>query len=144
MKTEYPASADRSFIPVIFLNELGTHGHQHRKAMRIVTNPDSRWNLGAICLRHGCLDLKGKDNRVDRYLIGEIAQAGGSFTKERGYYKSRRSATHCWAGVGYQAGVDFGSVDAAISYLKQYFDVRACPGNKTFTNARLLHLQSFS
>lgn len=105
--------------------------HENDKAITFKERCDNRWNLGWLCWRHGQLDLKvnGAPN-VDRYLIGEIADAGGNFTTEQGYTENTASKTHCCEGAGYQGGVLFGSVEDAVKYLKQYFSVQACPGNR--------------
>jgi len=104
--------------------------HKNDTAITLKEVCGSRWNLGWICRKHGCLDLKlpNQPNLV-RYLIGEIALQGGNFTAEAGYYFSVAGSTHHHGGSGYQGGVNFGNEAAALRYLKKYFNVIACAGN---------------
>jgi hypothetical protein len=87
-------------------------------------------NEGIICLHkkpHIWLQNQ-RSNR--RYLVGEIAAAGGNFTNEAGYTAAPGGVPNCGVGgSNYQGGVLFGSVEDAVKYLKRYFDIRACPGN---------------
>ena len=129
-----PASSGQK--PVILLNELSSkNGKPHKSALRLVSDCESKHNLGAICHPHSCLDAK-KD------LMDMIAQNGGDFRNAgpicRGHSLSPgkpkpQGETCCWAGSGYEAGVHFNSREAAVRYLKQYFEVRACDGNLQFT-----------
>lgn len=90
-----------------------------------------RHNEGMICLHkkpHIWLQNQ-RSNR--RYLVGEIAAAGGNFTTEAGYIAAPGGVPNCGVGgSNYQGGVFFGSVEDAVKYLKQYFSIRACPGNQ--------------
>ena len=105
--------------------------HKNDEAITFKDSCDTRWNLGWLCWRHGQLDLKVNGApHVNRYLFGEIAEAGGHFGNEQGYTENFAPQTHCCGGQGYQGGVRFGSVDDAVKYLKRYFSVQACPGNR--------------
>lgn len=88
-------------------------------------------NEGMICL-HGNPHIWLKNQKPNRrYLIGEIAAAGGLFTNEAGYIAAPGGVPQCGVGgTNYQGGVSFGSVKDAVKYLKPYFSVQACPGNR--------------
>lgn len=118
----------------IFLSE------HHRRDLAVTLKEDcsSRYNLGWICRRHGWLNLKGSGRRgLTRHLITEIASQGGNFTNVKGYKTSESGYTHCMGGTGYQAGAPFASVDSALHYLKQFYPLKACKGNKTLTQQHL-------
>jgi hypothetical protein len=105
--------------------------HQNDAAITFKERCDTRWNIGWACWDHGQVDLKVNGAyQANRYLIGEIADAGGDFLTEPGYTEESAPETHCCSGSQYQGGVPFGSVQAAIRYLKQYFDIIACPNNR--------------
>ena len=113
--------------PTIYLCQ----NHEHDNALTLKQNCNSDYNSGWICRAHGCLDLKQSGARGNHhYLIGEISAQEGNFTGHSEYYDSDGGQTHCMGGVGYFGGVNFGSVEAAISYLKTYFDLVACPKNQ--------------
>jgi hypothetical protein len=125
----------------IYLKETDSFGKKHKHALRIVGDCGSRWNLGAICWEHFCLDLQNNKCKGGRYLVGEIAAQGGNFLAEkprcRVDTKCRPSPringeTCCWSGSAYEAGVQFESMEAAIKYLKKYFTVKACDGNSKY------------
>jgi hypothetical protein len=127
----------------IYLKETNRLGKKHKHALRIVNDCNSPWNLGAICYGHFCLDLQNMKCKGGRYLIGEIAAhpKKGNFlaTTPRCRVKgvcppSPRTigASCCWGGSAYEAGVHFVSMAAAVKYLKDYFNVRACPANTTY------------
>ena len=111
------------------------------KVIRIKGQCGDRWNLGAICIKHAVLDLQNQRCRGKRYLIGEIAPRG-NFTSLPGYKAAKNGATHCWSGSAYEGGAPFHSigkggipsptVGLAVKYLKKYFEVIACPENKTY------------
>ncbi len=135
----------------IWLNELNGHnGAPHRSALRILDEDRlAAPNIGAICRRHGCLDLKLVD-RSPRFLIGEIAASTivgvglVPFPTDPRHYQAQGEATHCWAGTGYEGGLDFGAatlqpeklrLQKAVAYLKKFFEVTACVGNLLFNQA---------
>lgn len=105
---------------------------KHRFALTIKNTCGSHWNIGAICYAHANLDLQNAKCKGKRYLIGEIAVKGGNFTALHGYHPATSGATHCWSGSAYQGGVPFGTIGAAVKYLKQYFKVCACPKNTIY------------
>ena len=102
--------------------------------LRIISSCDEHRNDGMICLfnDHGHIWLKEQD-RSPRYLIGEIHQAGGNFLEEPTYIGLDGMNVRCVGGVGYEGGIRSGTADDAVRYLKQYFDVRACPDSQRFT-----------
>jgi hypothetical protein len=107
--------------------------HKTDQAVTLKEECNSHWNLGWICRGHGQLDFKRRNAwGVTRYLIGEIAAAGGNALGHPHYRPSGGYTCH-QGGVGYQGGIRFGSVANAVRYLKQYFDVVACPCNQTET-----------
>ena len=138
--------------PEIWLNDQnGKTGELHERALRILAEDRLKArNIGAICRKHGCLDLK-LNGRSPRFLIGEIGTyaIGGvglvAFpTDPRHYLPPTFEATHCWAGNGYEGGLDFGAatlqpeklrLQKAVAYLKAFFAVRACVGNTQFDQA---------
>ena len=108
--------------------------------LKIVDSCGSVHNDGLICLPPHCnrvhIWLKNAD-ASPRYLIGEIAATGGNFTDvAQGYEESKNGGT-CVTGTNYQGGRAFDSVEAAIKYLKTYFIVRGCRGNKTWTDEKI-------
>jgi len=123
----------------IYLSDANSKtGQQHQWAIRIMNDPDWRTpkNLGAICLKHHCLDLKSND-RSPRYLIEELGgvqafQKAGPICRVHGICPDGDrpdGKTCCWSGSGYEAGVHFDSIEDAVRYLKGHFDVRVCDGN---------------
>lgn len=139
---------DGQNVSPIYLNEIDNNGQRHKHALRIVNSCDDRWNLGAICWKHNCLDLQSSGCKAGRYLIGEIAVQDGGFLREtprcripggifhgRGHTPRVSGETCCWGGSSYEAGVHFESIGAAVHYLKKYFDVRACGNNVTYDQA---------
>jgi hypothetical protein len=105
---------------------------KHRFALTIKARCEVRWNLGAICYSHTRLDLQNMKCKGGRYLIGEIATAGGNFTGLPGYKPANQGASHCWSGSAYQGGAPFKSIGAAVKYLKLFFPVCACQGNARY------------
>lgn len=133
---------------VIWLNDRNSgDGMLHESAIRVLAEDKLKArNIGAICRKHGCLDLK-TNRRSPRFLIREIGNyAVGrklvSFLTDPRYYNPpRNKATHCWGGVGYEGGLDFSAarlqteaqrLKPAVTYLKAFFEVRACAGNRQF------------
>ena len=116
--------------PIVYLCQ----NHKNAIALTIKDECGSRWNLAWICRGHGCLNFKLPNvPNVNRYLIGEIALAGGDVIQHADYVEAIGGATCHNGGVGYQGYIRLGSVEAAVRYLKQYFTVVACPGNATAT-----------
>ena len=124
---------------VIFLNEQSRRGGPHNFALRIVAACGDKMNLGAICKKHNCLD-------AHQELVDMIKSAGGNLMGETPRCRvagicptgvRRPGSTCCWNGSGYVAGVHFDSTESAVRYLKRYFDVRACSGNKTWDAATI-------
>ncbi len=104
--------------------------------LKITSECNEVRNDGMICFTHGHIWLKNQ-GRSPRYLIGEINQAGGNFLEEPGYIGLDGILKPCVGGTGYQAGRKLGTVEDAVRYLKQYFDVRACPENKDYAQVRI-------
>ncbi len=128
----------------IYLDELQRDGETfHNRAIRIVGNCGAQQNLAAICRAHGHLDLKAEDNTA-RYLIGEIKAQGVNILISSLFKTASNGATHCWAGVGYEGRIEFGSISKSISFLKKFFDVKACMGNKEITQEFIDGLPVFS
>lgn len=92
-----------------------------------------------ICYKHGHIWLKNQ-GASPRYLICEIAGAGGDFEQEDGYIRLAPGQWPCVGGPNYQGGVPFGATGAAIRYLKRYFVVRACRGNRVWTDNAIRRL----
>lgn len=112
--------------PVIYLYA----GQEHDRALALRNQCEAKRNDGWICRAHNVLSLK-INGRSPRYLIGEIAASGGNFRMEPGYVPSTNEKTHCMGGCGYEGHLDFASLEEAVGYLKQYFDIKACPCNTT-------------
>lgn len=136
---------------IIWLNDRNSQtGQIHESALRVLAEDNlTADNIGAICRKHGCLDLK-QDRRSPRFLIREIGNYAVdgrlvSFpTDPRHYNPPGGEATHCWGGVGYEGGLDFSAaylqteelrLRPAVAYLKAFFEVRACSGNLQFNQA---------
>lgn len=139
---------DRNNKTKIWLCDQNRHnGDLHRSAIRILTKNDHTIeNDGAICLRHGFLDLKLKD-KSPHFLIADIGNynIGGalhavSFTTDPQHNPAIHEQTHCWGGVGYEGHLKFGARHGqawkqAVAYLKVFFNVLACTGNRGLTQA---------
>lgn len=124
---------------VIFLKEQSRRGGPHQSALKIVAACDSARNLGAICYKHHCLD-------AHQELVRLIACAGGNLMQELPQCRvaglcptgqKPDGETCCWGGSGYVIGIHFETTEAAVHYLKNYFDVRGCPGNKTWVAGKI-------
>jgi hypothetical protein len=82
-----------------------------------------------ICYNHGHVWLKNK-GASPIYLIEGIKNGGGNFMNESDYIRlAPPNGVPCVGGANFQGGARFGSVEAAVCYLKQYFTVKACDGN---------------
>jgi hypothetical protein len=129
-KTSHP---DRAAKNKIFIKE------GPKNYLKIVNQCGNHRNDGLICLVHRdhCKVWLKNAGASPRYLIGEIAAAGGNFTDvAQGYEESENGGT-CVAGTNYQGGRPFASVEAAIKYLKTYFIVLGCRGNKIWTDEKI-------
>jgi|GEM_PF-444652 len=106
--------------------------------LRIVDACGNTRNDGLICLheKHTNIALKNQGGSP-RYLIGEIAAAGGHFTDEALGYSPCANGLTCVGGTNYQGQRVFGSLGQAIKYLRQYFIVRGCKSNQTWTDERI-------
>ena len=110
---------------------LTIHLEQGPKSYVKIVNQCGGHNEGMICLHKKPHIWLGNQRENRRYLIGAIAAARGNFTKMPGYIAAPGNVPNCGTGgSGYQGGVPFGSVKAAVRYLKQYFDIKACPDNR--------------
>ncbi len=93
-------------------------------------------NDGMICLHKKTYLWLKNQNASPRYLIGEILGAGGDFTAESNYTDAPGGVPNCGVGgSNYQGGVWFYSDVDAVRYLKRFFSVMACPGNRQFDQA---------
>ncbi|MEI6715421.1 MAG: hypothetical protein WCO60_16815 [Verrucomicrobiota bacterium] len=86
-------------------------------------------NNAFICNRHGCIDFKRPEAPgIDRDLLEELKTPDGQWRElSSGIPYASKGATHCTGGTGYVCGIDFGSIDNAIRYLKTFFSIVACP-----------------
>lgn len=101
--------------------------------LKIVDQCGNRRNDGMICFNHVHIWLKN-DLASPRYLIREIADAGGNF-EAGGFIPLGVGYANCpcVGGTNYQGGRLFDSVEDAIKYLKNYFTVLACQRNRDWT-----------
>ena len=143
-----PQGEKKSDKITIWLSDRNSqNGERHRRAIRILTENDYEVdNDGAICLRHGFLDLK-LNGHSPRFLIDDIANynfAGApnvvNFTSDPRHVPANNNKTNCWAGVGYEGYLAFKGGNNpigthAVAYLKDFFHVRACHGNHLLTQA---------
>ena len=84
-----------------------------------------RWNLGLLEKRDGSL----ADNDGKTGSLGDmITSCGGCFTRIKGlpYTVSLNGESKTCGGTAYKGWVDFGSMPAAIEYLKKYFTIKYC------------------
>jgi hypothetical protein len=103
---------------------------KNQSYLRIIDECSATRNDGLIKLINkncACLSLK-LDGKSPRYLIGEIVALGGNFYGETTYkdclpplYASKGAG-----GRGFEGYASFKSVEDAIKYLEQYFDVIKC------------------
>ncbi len=121
---------NNSSKPIIFLAQ----DHKLDTAVTIKEACDSRWNNAWICRAHGSLDFKNEGVRgTTRYLIGEIRAQGVDVTHDPDWEASHDGKTCHQDGSNYQGRIYKRTVENAVRYLKQFFDVRACPDNVTET-----------
>ena len=112
-------------------------------------------NIGSICLgseRHPNTDIHHLDLTED--LINDIGSMGGNFfhlpaTPLDGALcvgsgrhshgipanPSHRGESACWAGATYVSWRGYRHLHEAVSYLKRFFEVKACPCNQTYDQA---------
>ena len=110
--------------------------HVRDTAVTIKEECGSRWNNAWICRSHGSLDFKNNGARgTTRYLIGEILLQGKDVTQHPNWELSPDGNTCHNAGSGFQGRLCLESVEDAVRYLKQFFNVRACDNNRTETQA---------
>ena len=127
-------------------------GQATANVLRIKDMCGVRANIGSICLgsdRHPNTDIHHLD--LSRDLISDIASAGGNFLllpavppdgalrvgSDRHSHGLPASLAHmgesaCWHGCIYVSWRGYRHLREAIAYLKRFFDVRACPSNKTY------------
>ena len=143
-----PQGEKKSDKITIWLSDRNSqNGERHRLAIRILTENDYKVrNDGAICLRHGFLDLKLEDHSP-RFLIKDIGNYNFNgapnvvnFTRDPRHRPANNEQTHCWAGVGYEGYLAFEEGNNpigthAVAYLKVFFHVLACHGNHLLTQA---------
>lgn len=105
--------------------------------LKIVDQCGNRRNDGMICYKHVHIWLKNY-LASPRYLIGEIADAGGNFESNGIIALGGVHANYpCVGGTNYQCGRLFNSVEDAIKYLKKYFTVIACENNTEWTQTKI-------
>ena len=127
-------------------------GKATANVLRIRDMCDSKHNIGSICLgsgRHPHTDIHHLD--LSRVLIDDIASAGGNFLLlptvppdgalrvGSGLHSdglpaslTRVGRSACWEGTIYVSWRGYRHLREAIAYLKRFFDVRACPNNRTY------------
>jgi hypothetical protein len=108
--------------------------------IKITDHCGQRQNNGVITLPSESpawlsLKKKKKSGASPSYLIDEIAGQRGNFTGHPSYKPSPNGNAISLAGSGYEGGVQFLSVDDAIDYLAQYFNVVWCDGAAAPTGA---------
>jgi hypothetical protein len=59
-------------------------------------------------------------------LIQRISAAGGNFTGTTGYILAINGQTRRVGGAGFEGWRELGSIDNAIAYLQQYFEIHHC------------------
>ena len=125
-----PEAPTNSSKPIIFLAQ----DHKLDTAVTIKEACNSRWNNAWICRDHGSLDFKNEGVRgTTRYLIGDILAQGVDVPHDPDWELSRDGKTCHHGGSNYQGRLYKETVADAVRYLKQFFDVRACPDNETET-----------
>jgi len=125
-----PEAPTNSSKPIIFLAQ----DHKLDTAVTIKEACNSRWNNAWICRDHGSLDFKNEGVRgTTRYMIGDILAQGVDVTHDPDWELSRDGKTCHHGGRNYQGRLYKETVADAVRYLKQFFDVRACPDNETET-----------
>lgn len=108
--------------------------HEKDEAVTIKECCDSNWNNAWICRKHGSLDFKKQGARgTTVYMIGEILRQGTDVTIDTRWEENRGGATCHHAGAGYKGRLRMESVANAVSYLKSFFVIQACPCNTTET-----------
>jgi hypothetical protein len=108
--------------------------HERDTAITIKETCGKRTNNAWICRSHGSLDFKKNNAKgTTRYLIGEILDQGVDVTQDPDWEPSHAAKTCHHGGTNYQGHLLKGTVEDAVRYLKQFFDVKACPDNVTET-----------
>jgi len=106
--------------PVLFLKRL-------RYYIAIKENCDAWSNFGLIGvgskhMDNGILDAKQE-------LCDLINTQGGNLLRESGFVPSQNGRTSYGNGSGYLGWKNFGTQDAALRYLRQYFELVECDPN---------------
>jgi len=103
---------------------------QAKSYLRVIDECTANRNDGIIkTINKKCSSLSLKlDGNSPRYLIGEIAALGGNFYGEENYKdcESPVYASKGAGGCGFEGYVSFESVEDAIKYLEQYFNIEYC------------------
>ena len=135
----YPEASNKTSHPGRAANDPIFIQEGPKTFLKIVNQCGNHENDGLICLvhrRHCKVWLKNAGGSP-RYLIDEIRAAGGNFTDVAEGYERAVDEHTCVGGTNYQGGRAFASVEAAIKYLKTYFIVHGCRGNKTWTDKKI-------
>ena len=103
--------------PVLFLKRMSYY-------IAIKDNCDARSNLGLIGVGSKTADTGVLDTKQG--LCDLINQQGGNFPVEPGFVPSLNGRTSYGNGSGYRGWKNFGSQDAALRYLEQYFNLIEC------------------
>lgn len=111
----------------------------HRRDLAITIKEDcnSRFNNAWICRQHGSLDLKNKGARGNTVCIKDELDKRNAFEhridQHPDWKYSKGGASCCMSGTKYEGHITFGSVEKAVKFLKEHFDIRACETNKDQT-----------
>ena len=129
--------------PVLYLQEGPAN---YIKIVGVCNNA----NDGYICLlnhqdKKKHIWVKCGDAIAHLDIIAEIGAQGGNFMDMPGYVSipADRNGPCCGGNAipgipnPYLGAREFESVDNAVSYLKVYFDVRACRGNRIYNQVRI-------
>jgi hypothetical protein len=135
---------------LIYIEEFGQPQAPTNNVLRIKNCCGDVANIGSLCVdRHYgklChLDLslpmiqyifsQGGDFLipVNNSTDGVLRVGSGSSNLNHPAVINHRGSSACWGGTIYVAWREYKNVNDALSYLKRFFDVRACESNVKYT-----------
>jgi hypothetical protein len=141
---------DLKFNKIIYVEEFWRPRASTNNVLRIKNSCGDRNNIASLCVgKHGGafshLDLslpmiQGISFQGGNFLklganspSGAVRAGSGGFNLNKPADINHRGSSACWGGTIYVAWREYRNVNDALSYLKRYFDVRACESNVRYT-----------
>ncbi len=137
-------------IKTIYIEEFRRPQAPTNNVLRIKACCGGVANIGSLCVGRHVAKLSHLDLSLsmiqsisfqggDFLMLGANSPSGavragsGGFNLNKPADINHRGSSACWGGTIYVAWREYKNVHDAVSYLKRYFDVRACESNVRYT-----------